>query len=91
MRRCWQMPTDLPNPQRLQVTVAFELNPDGSLRGAPRVISPRNYVFDADMTVAAARALRAVRDCAPYPFPADEIVGQNYDTWDELELRFGVQ
>ena len=88
MRRCWQAPTDLPNPQHLIVVVAFELNPDGTISGAPHVTSPVNYRNDAPMRTAVERALRAVRECAPYPFPNDEIVGEHYDTWDELELQF---
>jgi hypothetical protein len=88
MRRCWQAPTDLPDPQRLVVVVAFELNPDGTLRGAPRVTRPANYQLDSPMRTAVERALRAVRECAPYPFPNDDIVGQHYDIWDELEVQF---
>jgi|CXWL01.1.fsa_nt_gi hypothetical protein len=91
MRRCWQMPIDLPNPERLSVTVAFELNPDGTLRGTPRVVSPRNYQFDAHYRTAVERAIRAIRECAPYPFPNDEIVGPHYGVWDELELHFHVR
>jgi hypothetical protein len=88
MRTCWQMPPDTPDSARLVVTVEFDLNEDGSLDGAPRVTSPRNYAFDRPMRRAVKRALRAVRTCAPYPFAHDPITVGHYDTWDELEITF---
>lgn len=91
MRRCWRMPTDLPNPDRLVVTLLFELNQDGTLRGAPRIIHPRNYRSDADYRTAVERALRAVRRCAPYPFPEDPIVRDHYEAWREIEMTFAAR
>jgi len=88
MSQCWEMPTDLPEPQRLIVTVAFELNEDGTLRGAPRVVSPRNYRRDAPFRVAVERALRAVRACSPYSFHEDPVLRDHYESWNELEMRF---
>jgi hypothetical protein len=86
--RCWRMPIDLPDPDRLVVTVEFELNRSGTLNGQPRVTSPRNYTFDPAMRTAAEAALRAVRACDPYPFPDDPVVGGHYQTWDQLEFTF---
>jgi hypothetical protein len=90
LRRCWRMPADLPDPERLVVTVEFELNRNGTLNGQPRVTSPRNYTFDPAMRTAAEAALRAVRQCDPYPFPDDPIVGEHYQVWREQQLRFSV-
>ncbi len=81
MRRCWRMPIDLPDPDRLVVTVEFEINRNGTLSGQPRVTSPRNYSFDAPMRTAVDAAVRAVRACDPYPLPDDAVVGEHYDIW----------
>ncbi len=88
LRRCWRMPIDLPEPDRLVVTVEFDLNRNGSLNGSPRVTSPRNYTFDPTMRIAAEAALRAVRLCDPYPFPDDPVVGEHYDIWRRTEFTF---
>lgn len=86
--RCWRMPIDLPEPERLVVTVEFDLNRNGTLNGQPRITAPRNYTFDPAMRTAAEAAVRAVRQCDPYPFPDDPVVGEHYDTWARLEFTF---
>lgn len=86
--RCWRMPIDQPDPGRLVVTLEFELDRNGNLRGQPRVTSPRITTFDAPMRAAVDAAQRAVRTCDPYPFPEDPVVGQHYETWDQLEFTF---
>lgn len=88
LRRCWRMPVDLPDPDRLVITVQFSLNRNGTLNGQPRITSPRNYTFDPAMRTAAEAALRAVRVCDPYPFPDDPVVGEHYDIWRETEFTF---
>lgn len=91
LRRCWRMPADLPEPERLIVVVEFDLNRNGTLNGQPRVTSPRNYSFDAPMRVAVEAAQRAVRACDPYPFPDDPIVGEHYEIWRNNSYRFAVR
>ncbi len=87
--RCWRMPIDQVDPERLIVTLEFELDRNGNLRGPPRVISPTgNYTFDPAMRVAVEAAQRAVTTCDPYPFPTDPVVGEHYDTWDRLRFVF---
>lgn len=81
MRRCWRMPIDLPDPERLVVVVEFDINRNGTLNGQPRVTSPRNYTFDAPMRTAVEAAVRAVRTCDPFPLPDDPVVGEHYDIW----------
>lgn len=88
LRRCWRMPVDLPDPDRLVVTIEFDLNRNGTLNGQPRVISPRNTTFDPAMAAAVAAAERAVRTCDPYPFPDDPVVGEHYDIWRQTEFTF---
>lgn len=83
MRRCWRMPIDLPEPDRLVVTLEFEINRNGTLNGQPQVTSPRpgSYTFDPAMRTAVDAAVRAVRACDPYPLPDDPVVGEHYDIW----------
>jgi len=83
MRRCWRMPIDLPDPDRLVVTVEFEINRNGTLNGQPRVTNPRagSYSFDAPMRTAVDAAVRAVRACDPYPLPDDPVVGEHFEIW----------
>lgn len=88
LQRCWRLPDDLPDPDRLVVVVEFQLNRNGTLDGQPQVTSPRNYTFDAPMNEAVNRAVRAVRQCDPYPLPDDPIVGEHFDIWREQEVTF---
>lgn len=91
MLRCWRMPADLPDPERLVVTIEFELDRNGNLRGQPRVVSPRNYTFDPAMRAAVAAAERAVRSCDFTFFASDPVVGERYDAWDDLDFTFRVE
>ncbi|MEQ1493455.1 MAG: hypothetical protein ABL932_23210, partial [Terricaulis sp.] len=91
MRRCWRMPLDQPEPERLVVTVRFALNPDGSINGLPHVTQPANYTFDVPMQHAVQAALSAVRDCAPYTMlTEDPLLRDHQDLWDEVEMQFRV-
>jgi hypothetical protein len=92
LRRCWRSTADMPDPERLVVTVEVQLDRNGRLVGQPRVISPSNYTFDPLMNEAVNRALRAVRVCDPYEFlPSDPAVGEHFDIWRRQEVRFGLR
>jgi len=91
MQRCWRMPADLPDPERLVVQLEFELDRTGTLRGQPRVVSPRNYTFDPAMRTAVESALRAVRSCDFTFFATDPVLGDRYDAWDDLDFTFRVE
>ncbi len=86
--QCWRMPVDLPEPERLVITVQFQLNRHGGLEGQPRVTAPNNYGFDPAMRTAAEAALRAVRQCDPFPFADDPVVGDHYEQWRSMEYVF---
>jgi hypothetical protein len=90
MLRCWRAPIDLPNPDRLVVTVHIELDRNGNLRGQPSVISPPGgNSFDPSMRTAVASALRAVRACDPYTrLATDPIVGAHYEIWGAQDYVF---
>jgi hypothetical protein len=82
------MPIDLPDPDRLVITVQFELNRNGTLNGQPVVTNPRNYTFDPNMRIAAEAALRAVRTCDFSFFSDDPVVGDHYEIWRQTEFTF---
>jgi hypothetical protein len=85
---CWRMPVDLPDPDRLVITVQFDLNRNGTINGQPRITSPANYTFDPSMRTAGEAALRAVRLCDPFPFADDPVVGEHFELWREMEYTF---
>jgi hypothetical protein len=90
MVRCWRMPADLPDPERLVVVVHFNLNRNGTLSGQPAIVSPRGYQMDPPMAQAVATALRAVRSCDFAFLPSDPLVGPHYELWQENEYRFAL-
>lgn len=84
MKVCWGDVDDLPDPERLAVTVRVKLNPDGTMDGDAELVSPRRArIGDRFMQQAIDRALRAARTCAPYQLPEDD-----YDVWNEITLNF---
>ena len=72
--------------EQLVTVLSFELNPDGSLKGRPRVVS-QSGVTDSNrpqQQLHAERAIRAVQLAAPFDLP-DEF----YDKWKRVsQLRF---
>ncbi|MEM7766489.1 MAG: hypothetical protein AAF253_03255 [Pseudomonadota bacterium] len=88
MSVCWDDVDDLPNPERLNVTVRMTLERDGTLKEDVKLVTPsRPPIGDRPMQVAIERALRAVRKCAPYRLPEDALA--SYDDWDEVTLNIG--
>ncbi len=88
MKVCWDDVVDLPNPERLNVTVRMSLNRDGSLDGTVQLVNPaRAPIGDRAMATAIDRALRAARKCAPYRLPED--AQDDYDEWKDVTLRIG--
>lgn len=85
MRECWSVPSGAKRAEDLVVTMIVQLNPEGYLIGAPRIVDrarmfqPGNEYF----RIAAESAARAVRRCEPYDLPRE-----HYNLWRELELKF---
>lgn len=69
---CWRPPGTAGGTDTPVVTLHWELNPDGSLRGEPRVTDAPS---SAAGQVYAEAALRAVRSCAPFRLPPDKYEG----------------
>jgi outer membrane biosynthesis protein TonB len=90
MYKCWRMPADAQNPEKLVVSLDVKLLPGGFVddvrvkdRTKSRMRDPGNPFWD----VAEQRALRAVSQCAPYDFLPDE----KYANWRSLTLNFAPQ
>ncbi len=81
----WNAPQGV-DAEKLVTVLSFELNPDGSLKGTPRVVS-QSGVTDSNrpqQQLHAERAIRAVQLAAPFDLP-DEF----YDKWKRVSsLRF---
>jgi protein TonB len=81
----WTAPQGV-DAEKLVTVLSFELNPDGSLKGTPRVVS-QSGVTDSNrpqQQLHAERAIRAVQLAAPFDLP-DEF----YDKWKRVSsLRF---
>lgn len=88
LKNCWPDVQDLPNPERLVVTVKMQLNQDGTIRGDARLVRPRRVAIgDRAMKQAVERALRAARRCAPYEVP--EGAQTMYEDWKNVTLVVG--
>lgn len=81
----WSAPSGV-DAEKLVTVLAWELNPDGSLAGRPRVVS-QTGITDSNRPQAALhaeRAVRAVQLAAPFDLPE-----QFYDKWRRIrEWRF---
>jgi protein TonB len=81
----WNAPQGV-DAEKLVTVLSFELNPDGSLKGTPRVVS-QSGATDSNrpqQQLHAERAIRAVQLAAPFNLP-DEF----YDKWKRVSaLRF---
>jgi hypothetical protein len=89
LQRCWRLPDDLPDPERLIVTLSFQLNRNGSLNGQPTLVRPRAVSsLDPAMNEAVRRAMSAVRQCDPFPLADDPVVGEHFEIWREQEVTF---
>jgi len=88
MKSCWDDVVDLPNPERLVVTVSMKLKKDGRLDGDVTLVKPRRApIGDRPMGVAIERALRASRKCAPYRLPPE--AESSYDDWKNVTMVIG--
>lgn len=81
---CWDGVADLPFPDRLNVRMKLQLNPNGSIAELELVEPARRPLGSSPMGTAVDRALRAVRKCAPYKLPQDD-----YDNWRDGTVNLG--
>ena len=78
---CWRPPGTGGGDEVPVVELHWELNPDGTLAGEPRVTSAPNTTAGQ---VYAEAALRAVRMCSPFHLPADKYEGG----WKYIDWTF---
>ncbi|MEM7566930.1 MAG: hypothetical protein AAF321_06825 [Pseudomonadota bacterium] len=80
LAQCWTPPLGARGAETLTVKVNMQLNPDGTVRGAPRIVdAPFGPAADA----AAQAATRAVLQCQPYALPPEK-----YDLWQDITINF---
>lgn len=86
--RCWNASAIIgaPEPEKLVVVLDIDLNRDGTLAGAPRVVNALEINLSGNRfwKVAEQNAIRAVQACQPYDFldPA------RYQDWKAFTLNF---
>lgn len=82
---CWNIPVGAKDIHKMTVGIRIYLNPDGSLRGIPRVENTDRARRDGSYRVLAESALRALRNpqCSPLKLPHDK-----YDIWQEISFNF---
>ncbi|WP_084420632.1 hypothetical protein [Henriciella litoralis] len=81
---CWGNVLDLPEPERLNVSLKAKLDAEGNLITVQLVQPSRRPIGDRAMGVAIDRALLAVRKCEPFRLPRDD-----YDLWKETNINLG--
>jgi len=88
MQRCWPVGAlaGAPNAENLVVSLEFELNRDGTLKGQPRVANGMEINLSGNRfwKVAEQNAVRALIACQPYDFLSPD----RYDVWREMKLNF---
>jgi len=87
MYKCWRMPADAKNPEKLIVRLSVKILPDGYVqdvkiidKARQRRTDPGNPFWD----VAEQRAVRAVSQCGPYDF----LPAEKYSQWKHMTLNF---
>jgi hypothetical protein len=82
---CWNIPGGAKDAQKMQIAVRIQVNPDGTLRGAPRIEDTARMARDPFYRAMAESAARALRlpSCTPLKLPYDK-----YDLWKDITLIF---
>ena len=87
LTKCWSGIDDLPDANKLQVTLKVQLAEDGTLASEPIVIKPEGITYDVnDMEIAVERSLRSVRDCEPFQLPPE-----GYEIWRTVTITLGTR
>ncbi|MEE8445038.1 MAG: cell envelope integrity protein TolA [Alphaproteobacteria bacterium] len=83
--QCWSIPAGAKDAQEMQIVIRIQLNPDGSLRGAPRIIDQDRMGGNLAYRAVAESARRALLnpDCSPIKLPIE-----HYQIWKDIVLNF---
>ncbi|MBT5050214.1 MAG: hypothetical protein HOM58_17070 [Rhodospirillaceae bacterium] len=80
---CWSIPAGAKDAYSVKVAVQIRLNPDGKLRGVPRVVDTNRMRTDPAFRAVADSAVRALHKCSPLKLPYDQ-----YDLWKNITFNF---
>lgn len=85
IRQCWNIPGGAKDVAEMRIEIRIQLNPDGTLRGPPRVGDARRMQSDHVFRAVAESAVRALRKprCSPLRLPFAQ-----YDIWKDITLNF---
>lgn len=79
MRRCWNLlPAEIDSG--LSVRLLVDLNPDGTVAGAPQVLQQDSSATGISI---ARQAVTAVRKCGPY-----QLAAEKYEEWRQVDVTF---
>ena len=81
LRPCWRPTSGGGGSDTPSVTLRWRLKPDGTLDGEPVVVGQLRG--DPLFQLAVDAAVRAVRECSPFPLPPDK-----YNAWRNIERDF---
>ena len=87
MYKCWRMPADAKNPEKLIVRLSVKMLPDGYVQDVKIIDKARQRRGDPGnpfWDVAEQRAVRAVSQCGPYDF----LPAEKYSQWKDMTLNF---
>jgi hypothetical protein len=86
---CYDQPTGVPNAEKLQVRVRFNLDRNGELLGQPKVLNNAQIAVSGNQwwKTTRDRAVQAVVACAPYDYLPED----RYHVWSEMTLNFTPQ
>jgi len=87
MYKCWRMPADAKNPEKLVVRLSVKILPDGYVQDVKVIDKARQRRGDPGnpfWDIAEQRAVRAVAQCGPYDF----LPAEKYSQWKDMTLNF---
>lgn len=80
---CWNGVADLPKEDQIDVLIRIELDRDGKLSKAPKLMNPSSRPIGRS-GIPVDLALRAVLKCQPYKLPED-----SYEQWKQIDVTIG--
>jgi hypothetical protein len=80
LQSCWTVPSEAAQAPRLRIVLRVALAPGGTIAAEPLLIEGTASELGPALM---AEAKRALRQCQPYPLPADK-----YEDWKLLDLAF---
>lgn len=89
--QCWNMAAASTDAQQTTVTMAFDLNPDGTVTAGSFTRKGYTGGSEASAEVAYRVAEQAVTECATRGRSGYDLPPEKYDLWRQIELRFNPE